>query len=261
MEERKRYYLTIEIGNWNENDILCAYNELCVKNWAPWLTVPLDSVEGRLRVFGKGQLLAKDYQGKPIGYTFLNRIDWTGNKDDLRSWKEIAGTPTTFENTYAPEGNTLVLMSMTVHSDFRGMEVAKKLIEGAKTLSKELSVDQLIGSFRPNQYGKFKLQNPGFSDFDAYCRSKRDDGLPVDEWLRNLTRNGMEIMKEDTEAIRGTFSLNGFYNFRQSHHPEIWVETSPNVWECGEVGQWTVDGKTKTAKYSESAVWGQIALN
>ncbi len=41
----------------------------------PWLTAPLSSVEMRLRVFEKGQLLAKNYQSKPIDYIFFNRVD------------------------------------------------------------------------------------------------------------------------------------------------------------------------------------------
>ncbi len=112
---------------------------------------------------------------------------------------------------------------MAIHSDFRGIGVARKLIERAKTLTKELNVDNLIGPFRPNQYGWFKLENPEFSDFEVYCRRKRDDGLPTDEWLRNLSRNGMEIIKVDSEAMKGIFSLDEFYNFRQSYYPQILV--------------------------------------
>lgn len=186
-----------EIGNLTFEDVEYIHKHLCIQNWAPWMVVPISSILGRISVFPEGQLLAKNETGNPVGYTFINRINWNGEIQSLKSWKEIAGTPTTFKDTYEPNGNTLVLMSMNVHKDYRGQGIARGLIARVKELSKDLGVNYLIGSFRPNQYGEFKLQNPGFCDFEAYCRKKRKDGLPVDEWLRNLTRNGVEFLSVD----------------------------------------------------------------
>ena len=214
MNERGNQHTTVEVGNWDIQEVPYVYSELCVKNWAPWMVAPMDSIIGRVNVFTEGQLLARNEKKIPIGYAFINQINWNGQNQDLKSWREIAGEPTTFEDTYSPDGNTLVLMSINVHSDFRGIGVARKLIENAKSLANRHDIDFLIGSFRPNQYGAFKIDNPGFSDFEAYCRMVKNDGLPIDEWLRNLTLNGMRIIKEDTEAMIGNFSVDEFNNFR-----------------------------------------------
>lgn len=44
----------------------------------------------------------------------MNRIDWDGQRDTLPCWDKIAGDPTDYSQTYKPEGNTLVAMSMNV---------------------------------------------------------------------------------------------------------------------------------------------------
>jgi hypothetical protein len=167
----------------------------------------------------------------------MNRINWDGNQDHLKSWKEIAGTPTTYENTYTDTGNTLVLMSINSHIDYRGQGVVKKLIVQGKTLASDLRIDYLIGSFRPNQYGVFKLNNPGNNiSFEQYCKLTREDGLPEDELLRKLTRNGMQIIKQDTNAMEAIFTIPDFNSFRQTYKPDQWKELTPGIWECAEVG-------------------------
>ncbi len=258
MKERKGLMPEITLSNWDSKDVPYVHEELCNKNWAPWLVIPRESVEGRIRVFPGGQLLARNEQGVPVGYAFINRVNWDGSQDHLKSWKDLAGNPTTFEDTYRPDGNTLCLMSINVHRNLRGVGIAQKLIRRATKLSKELKVEYLIGSFRPNQYGKAKLDSSDFLDFETYCSTIRSDGLPVDEWLRNLTRNGMRILKVDSEAMKGKFSLEEFQNFRTSYNPHLWIEIPPNIWECGEVGQWRVDQRARSAVYIENAIWGQI---
>ncbi len=260
MKENTNTRSSIEINNWHVEDVPFVHRELCEQNWPPWLVVPIDSINGRIKVFPQGQLLARNHIEKPVGYTFINRVNWSGKVEELTSWKEIAGVPTTFEKTYTAEGNTLVLMSMNVHQDSRGTGLARKLITKGKDLATELNIKHLIGSFRPNQYGKYKLENTGFTDFTEYCHMKRDDGLPLDQWLRNLIRNGMEMLKEDSEAMKAIFTLEEFYNFQQTYKPQIWFQTAPNIWECGETGQWIINKQKQTATYLESAMWGKINI-
>lgn len=245
------------VGNWQQKDIQVIYEELEHPNWAPWLEAQPESLAGRAKIFPKGQLLLKDNAGNFLASLSMNRIQWNGDKDSLLSWDDVAGNPTTYEKTYVPSGNTLTLMSMNVNPKNTGEGYARILIEKARLLAIELNVDYLIGSYRPNEYGKFKLSNLDKPhNFEHYCVIKRNDGLPIDSWLRNLTRNGMQPLKVDHKAMVVPVSLQEFARYQKEYNPEKWVEISPNIWECGEVGTWKVDAKNGLAVYKESNLWG-----
>ncbi len=248
------------IGNIAAKDAQVVFEILEKPNWAPWLAASPQTIAGRAEVFPAGQLLAKDIRGFPMACLSMNRINWNGDPASLPSWDEVAGDPTTYENTYKPEGNTLALMSMNVNPDHQREGYARKLIEQAKLLGLKLpGISYVIGSFRPNEYGKYKLEGSDhLIDFNSYCEMRREDGLPVDGWLRNLTRNGMKPIKVDPKAMVVTLSLEEFLKLQKSHYSLPWVEISPGTWECGEVGNWVLDNEHGTVIYKESNLWGKL---
>lgn len=250
------------IGSWKQEDTISVYQNLEVPNWAAWLAASTETLAGRAEVFPKGQLIIKSSDGEPLASLSMNLISWNGQNEDLPSWDEVAGEPTTYVNTYDPKGNALVLMSMNVSPEHQGSGYARMLVEKAKSLAQELGVDYLIGSFRPNEYGRYKLANLGKTiSFEEYCNMQREDGWPVDSWLRNLKRNGMQPLKVDHRAMVVKVSVDEFSSYQQLYKPELWVEVLPNVWECGEVGSWKVDEKTGIVTYEESNLWGIIWKN
>jgi GNAT superfamily N-acetyltransferase len=186
-----------------------------------------------------------------------------GATTELPSWDEVAGDPTTYENTYNPQGNALTLMSMNVRPDLQSRGLARKLIGSIQQVAQDLNIEHVIGSFRPNEFGKFKQKNPSCS-FEEYCAMTREDGLPVDAWLRNLTRNGMKPLKIDHQAMVVTVPLSEFYEIQTIHKPEMWqiVGSQDEIQgvECGEVGAWHVDLGNQSATYIESNIWGTLPI-
>lgn len=247
------------IGNWQQKDVQAIYEELEHPNWAPWLEAKPCSLAGRTVSFPDGQLMIKSIHGKPLASLSMNKIMWDGDMKTLPSWDEVAGEPTTYEKTYVPSGNTLVLMSMSVHHLHTGEGYARKLIEQAKLLAIKLEVNYLIGSFRPNEFGAYKLAHIGKDvDFATYCKLTRQDGLPIDGWLRNLTRNGMRSLIVDSHAMTVSMPIKDFEYYKQTYRPHVWCEINQDVWECGEVGTWKVDYNNGIATYKESNLWGLI---
>lgn len=181
----------------------------------------------------------------------------------MPSWDDVAGDPTTYEKTYNPEGNALTLMSMNVRPDLQSRGLARKLIGSIQQVAKDMQVEHIIGSFRPNEFGKYKHKTPGCS-FEEYCAMTRDDGLPIDSWLRNLTRNGMKPLKIDHRAMVVDVPLADFYEIQMLHKPEMWQivhsQDEIQVVECGEVGNWHVDIGNQKATYIESNIWGTIPI-
>ena len=122
---------------------------------------------------------------------------------------------------------------------------------------KELGIENIIGSFRPNEFGLFKIKH-GPTDFDAYIHMVQKDGSPIDAWIRSLTRNGMKPLKTDVQAMT-VFGITPeeFEELQTNYHADMWKQFGEK-WECGEVGQWTVDPETGLATYQESNLWGII---
>jgi GNAT superfamily N-acetyltransferase len=259
---KKEFLTTINnISNWSPKDGIEIYKQLEILNWAPWLAASPESLSGRAIVFSQGQLKITEPGGNIIASLSTNRIHWNGDVGSLPSWDDVAGDPTDYSKTYQPNGNTLVLMSMNVHPDYRGLGLARELIRQARKVAKNLEVNYLIGSFRPNEFGNFKLIGNNWSvPFEKYCNMIREDCLPIDSWLRNLVRNGMIPLTVDQNAMTVTVPLDQFNHYRTSYNPDNWKEVWPGLWECGEVGRWTVNHIDSTATYKESNLWGLLPI-
>ncbi len=248
------------VTNWVPEDGQLIFDQVEKFNWAPWLAASPESLSGRSKTFPEGQLIIKDETGEKILATLsTNRINWDGNINSLPCWDEIAGEPTDYSKTYSPEGNTLVLMSMNVHPDFQKEGLARKLIEVIKDQAIKMGVTNLIGSFRPSEFGKFKSQGDNWKiDFEEYCKMIQEDGWPKDAWLRSLMKNGMEPQIIDRKAMTVEATLEEFETYK-SESPEKWKEVLPGIWECQEVGQWIVTGDK--AIYQESNLWGKLPID
>jgi len=250
-----------KITSWIPEESKNIFEILEKPNWAPWLAASEQALAGRAKVFPEGQLVLKNVYGLPMASLSTNKINWDGNSETLPCWDEVAGDPTTYENTYKPNGNTIVLMSMNVGSEFQGSGLARKMIEKIKTVAQDLKAEHLIGSFRPNQFGKYKSQSgKEDTDFTEYCMMKREDGLPIDGWLRSLTRNGMQSLTVDKKAMTVIVPIDEFKEYQKTYCLNMWKEIFPNIWECGEVGYWLVNKKKGIAVYRECNLWGALPI-
>ncbi|MCA9371918.1 hypothetical protein KC726_03390 [Candidatus Woesebacteria bacterium] len=262
----------ISVKNWSKEIIPQMHRLLEVPNWAPWLAASTQSMEGRANVFPEGQLMM-EIDTVPAASLSMNRIYWDGNPQSLKSWDDVAGDPTDYSSTYNPAGNTLVLMSMNVALEQQGKQLPARLINHAKQLVADLNMQYLIGSFRPTGYGVAKAEHNYQLPFWQYCtqmtvsrldkhgvfgQSGSTIQLPFDPWLRSLTWAGLKPLKEDTSAMVVSVPLIEFQGYKQNYKPNQWNEIQPNVWECGEVGLWTIYPENGSATYTESNLWGVI---
>lgn len=124
----------IATGNWTPQDAEKIYNILEKPNWAPWLEASKESIEGRSIVFPQGQLVIKSIDGTPIASLSTNQIYWDGKVEALPTWDDVAGDPTTYEKTYHPNGNALVMMSMNVHPEHQRRRTGKNFDCKDKTI-------------------------------------------------------------------------------------------------------------------------------
>jgi hypothetical protein len=259
------------------------FEVLEVPNWAPWLRFSAEELDAQSEVFPAGQILVCDQESRPLASLSTNRIDWDGVLEHLPTWDRVAGPTRTYRDTYAQNGNAIVLMSANVRRDARKTRLTDLLIDQIKRLAATEGIEHILSDFRPSEYGAYKLEAYKLeregTGFAAYCAWARQDGLPMDGWLRSLTRNGMQPLGVDSRAMVVRTTLEEFSRYRATYHLDRWYRlTDPNVisirmsehtphldlddvdekWECGETGTWYVDRSGGRALYVESNLWGRL---
>jgi len=261
-------------------------HERLEKLWAPFLRYSLEDYNGQVKVFPEGQQVVFDDVGDPVATLSTNRYQ-IDDINHLPSWDSVAGmdkyTTATFERTYNPKGNAVILMSMSVREDQRGKQLASFLAQAAIKTGKDLRADYVLGPFRPSSYGEFKkrvwsklnTQATGEDravdqqeylrqiSFDKYCELTREDGEPIDPWLRSLHRLGMKPLQTHPESMRVVLLVEEFNKLKTTWNKEKWYATDldENHWECEETGSWNImknDAGEGIAVYTESNKWGLL---
>ena len=249
------------ITKWSKNDPPELY-KLEEKTWAPWLRKPQDMFVSIAKRYPDNQRKIVNNKGDLVAMVSTNRINWDGNVATLPSWDSVAGGSVElgdFTRTYDCSGNTLCIMSISVDPDMQCHGLATILFREIINMAEFLGVKYLIASFRPFGYGSFKLVSGNeHISFEEYCRIIRDDGLPLDPWLRVSTRYGMTPLQVENEAIKVEVSLATFEEYKNKFNKKKWKRNSNGQWECGEVGSWTIDGDK--AIYVESNLWCKIPI-
>lgn len=251
------------------------YERLEIESWAPWLRYSRSVLAHHVRAFPEDQFFAYDEAGL-VGALSTNRISWDGDPASLTSWRAIAGARLDYEDTHVADGNTLVTLSMSIASRSRGSGVAGRLLDAVRTSARERGLEHVIGSYRPPGYGSFKLGDD--RGFLAYADLSGREGLPLDPWLRSLTRRGMERLGVDEQAMVLEVELGDFETLgRRSSSPWVRVVDARDAslheaalplaladcefWEVGQTGTWYVDRAAGRAVYIESGVWGAVPLD
>lgn len=252
----------LSIDTWKgfvrENGIepIASLEQAC---WSPWLAASLESLVGRAEVFPNGQLCIYSKLGL-LATLSVNEIQWDGQSENLPTWDEVAGEPTTYEHTYVPDGNTLCLMSMNVSPLGRGQQLPKLLIKTLIDFAKDSGVEHVIGSFRPSAYSQAVLAaiEKGHEPltFEAYCQTTNGVGEPVDPWLRSLSKNGMKSLTVDHNAMHIPVAQDEFDALKHPDWHQIIID-GEQAWWCGETGFFypQTDG---SYVYSESNLWGTL---
>ncbi|MEA1926641.1 MAG: GNAT family N-acetyltransferase [Candidatus Auribacterota bacterium] len=159
--------------------------------------------------------------------------------------------------------NTVVLTALFVSPDFRGQKIPSRLFQSIKAEVKKLGYLWLISPFRPSQYGRYKKETGLLHSrkiFNDYCYKQREDGLPVDRWLRSLIRNRMVMLKPEVNSFSLAKPLSRFREFQKRYKPGQWYQPAPGVWECGETQTWYVDEEKGTATSVEPDLWGMLPV-
>ncbi|SFX57556.1 amino acid adenylation domain-containing protein [Thermoactinomyces sp. DSM 45891] len=140
--------------------------------------------------FTEYQLALVDGLGEVVAVGNAIPIYWEGTKEHLpQGWDEalIKGF-TDAKGDQKP--NTLLVLAGVVNTKYQGKGLATLLVKAFKMLAHGHGLQSLIVPVRPT--GKNAYTD---LDFSSYCELRREDGLPVDNWLRSHERVGGKILQ------------------------------------------------------------------
>jgi hypothetical protein len=258
-EQNERDVSLYHLDHWQPTDTAAIY-QLEKACWAPWLRKTEQQIATIAENFPETQLLLRNQRGDIAATMSANRMNWDGNPAFLTTWDAVAGgsiATSDYVATYTPDGNTLCLISSAIDPTVQGERLASRLVGEMGDLAKKLGAAHLIGPFRPSGYGDFKLQH-GSVEFAEYCAMTREDGQPVDPWLRSASRLGMQPLRIEEHSMVVEVPVDTFAEYQRTYHPQKWQEVAAGVWECGETGSWFVWGNR--AVYIEPNVWGELPI-
>jgi hypothetical protein len=200
------------------------------------------------RLFGEFspfQCSLLDGSGEAVAGLNCAPLAWAGTEDDLPAgWDQQVIR--TFEGVDAGiPPDTLGAIQIVVRKDRQGSGLAGTMVQAMKALALEQGLASLIACVRPTA----KDQDP-FAGIDEYAFRVRDDGLPVDPWIRLHVRLGGRVVRGEPESMRmeGTiaewrawtglpFPVSGLYTVPFAAAPvdidleaDRGVYLDPNVW-------------------------------
>jgi amino acid adenylation domain-containing protein len=132
------------------------------------------------------QLLLVDEQDRLVAVGNALPIRWTGRTEELPSgWDE------TLVQGLQPDGaprDTLVGLAIVVAREHEGQGLGTLVLEALREAARAMGYARLVIPVRPTE-------KPADQDLEAYSQRRREDGLPVDGWLRIHERAGGRILR------------------------------------------------------------------
>ncbi len=220
---------------------------LFADGFEPWMTSDLEVKRyiGTVRsAFADLELVVLD-EGEPVAAGWGVPLTWTGAPEDLPGGytDALRRSVETLESDVVCD--TFAIMAIQVHPNHRGRGVASKLIRALRSLADEHGWDQVIAPVRPTRKSAYPTIG-----IDRYMHWQRDDGLPLDPWLRTHVRAGAEIVAPATQSQMFTADIDDWSSWCSMRFPEsgsyvipgglalvdididagIGVYVEPNVW-------------------------------
>jgi GNAT superfamily N-acetyltransferase len=128
-------------------------------------------------------------------------IAWDGTIADLPGGytDTVARSVTSYAAGITP--NTFVLMAAAVRADQQGQGTAAALVTAVRDRAVAQGLTQVIAPLRPTLKTRYPL-----TDIATYLTWTREDGLPLDPWLRTHVRLGATVLAPApaSQTITGT---------------------------------------------------------
>lgn len=151
--------------------------------------------------FPEFQLIVVDDAGELAGIGNAMPLCWDGTADGLPAGWDDQVLRSVADRDAGRSPDTLGAMLIYVPASRRGAGLAGLLLGGFRAAAREAGYRALIACVRPTAKERYPL-----TPIERYAAWTRDDGLPLDPWIRLHVRFGGRIVRASPESmtIRGT---------------------------------------------------------
>lgn len=143
----------------------------------------------------------RDAPGRAVAKAYTVPFRWT--KDELPDdgWDAVI-RHSALDRIIGREPNRASALEVCVQRDLRGTGLSRVMLEAMRANVRRLGFDTLLAPVRPS--GKAEFPDEPMAD---YAFRTRDDGLPVDPWLRVHVRVGGRIVRVAPTSMTITGTL------------------------------------------------------
>ncbi len=133
----------------------------------------------------------------------------------------------------------------TVAPGRQGLGLSSVVLRAMKDVAAERGLSALIAPVRPTLKDRYPL-----TTMERYVGWEREDGLPLDPWLRVHRRLGAEFLRVAPEAMRITGTVGEWEDWTKMRFPESGAYVVP-----GALNPVEMDLERDLGRYEEPNVW------
>jgi len=141
--------------------------------------------------------------------------------------------------------NYLCALSITLNPEFQGKGYGSAMVKAMKQITANHDLEKLILPVRPNQKKDFRQLSMA-----EYVNQRREDGLPIDAWLRVHEKLGAKIIKICSKSMLIQGSVKEWQEWTGKEFPK-----SGKYWIDGALDEVEVDLENDIGTYLEPNVW------
>lgn len=203
---------------------------------------------GRVREqFGDLELVLLDGDDVIIGACWGVPIAWSGEPSTLPGGYTDAMRVALAQHDAGVQPDTLVVMAAQVRPDRRGAGVAGELLRAMYALAEARGWPRVVAPVRPTLKTRYPL-----IDIDTFAGWTRDDGAPLDPWIRTHHRLGARIVATAPASQTMTGTVAEWESWTDLALPSSGQYVIPDG-----LGVLTIDREADLGTYTEPNVWMQ----
>lgn len=172
-------------------------------------------------------------------------IAWDGTVADLPGGftDSLGRSVTSYEENVVP--NTFVLMAAAVRSDEQGRGHAGRVITAVRDRAVANGLSQVIAPVRPTLKSRYPL-----TPIETFMTWTREDGLPLDPWLRTHVRLGATLLAPAPASQTMTGTVEDWEKWTKMPFPSTGTYTIPDG-----LTTLTIDREADAGLYIEPNIW------
>jgi GNAT superfamily N-acetyltransferase len=187
-------------------DLDSAFGAVSFGVWEPFMNedpVANAAFTFAFDTFPELQLLLLDEAGSPVAAAHAMPLAWDGTDDGLPDGWDAQVLRSQADHAAGRPFDTLGAMLIVVKPGVRGGGLAGTMLGALRAAARAHGFGALIACVRPNEKERYPLV-----PIERYAFWARDDGLPLDPWIRLHIRLGGRIVRTSPESmtVRGTIS-------------------------------------------------------